>query len=278
MRTTQRPVQSTRSGVVTWLAAPASVVHGGDMVASVGRPEHLEVVVEDKSGAWKSLKPNARVLALVQRKGAASTPQPQVPERAPRDSGIDTPPAAGSPRVVSGAAPRAIVAPAPGDEDAVSIPTLARVLFVAPPPTPGKAARIRIAVHNPPADMNNNAMNHNANGLSARAFAPGMPVFFSVAKPGKTTTIRIPTAAVRRGENGKTFVAVLAPVAGGAPDRPASQCRVEGREVHLAPGENDYNRVKSGLKEGERLALTPGTLYDFTLAYGADAIVRVEQI
>jgi hypothetical protein len=257
MQTRPTPVAAPRDGVVTWVAAPTTVLHSGEAVASVGRPDRLEVVVEDKSGAWKTLKPDMRVLALVQRK----------PESEAANAGD-----AGSTPAVRRASPRPVAALTRGGEGDANIPTLARVLFVAPPAAPGQAARVRIAVHNPPESGNN------ANGLSPRAFAPGMKVFFSIAQQSKQTAIRIPTAAVRRGENGKTFVAVLAPVENAAQDRLANECRVEWREVLLAPGDGISNRVKMGLREGERLALRPGTLYDYTLAFGPQATVSVEQI
>ena len=234
MRTTQSAVTATRDGVVTWVAAGHTIVKPGDALATIGRPDHLEVVIADKSGVWRSLKPNAQVLALVQRK--------QVADSATSDSGAN-------------------------------FPSMARVLAVAPPAGKNGTARVRIAVHNPPRLWDNNR-----NGLSPRAFAPGMPVFFSVAKPSRKTALRIPTAAVRRDESGKTYVAVLAPLAPGRPQRFGDQCRVEWREVFLAPGDGKYNRVKFGLEVGERVALRPAELYSFTLAYGEQATVRVEQI
>jgi hypothetical protein len=254
MQTRPTPVNSPRSGIVTWVAAPSTVVHGGDAIASVGRPDRLEVVVEDKSGAWKTLKPDMRVLALVQPQTTADKS------------------AAGSTPGARRAAPQPIADLARGDKSDAKIPTLARVLFVAPPSAPGQAARIRIAVHNPPLNGNN------AGGALPRAFAPGMKVFFSIAQQSKQTAIRIPTAAVRRGENGKTFVAVLAPINNAGQDRLANECRVEWREVLLAPGDGISNQVKMGLKEGERLALRPNVLYDYTAAFGPQATVSVEQI
>lgn len=132
------PVVSPREGIVTWVAAPATVIHGGDIIASVGRPDHLEVVVEDKSGAWKTLKPNARVLALVERETTA---------------GKNVAANHGNSRSTPGALrlqPRTIADLTRGSEGDINIPTLARVLlYVAPPAAPGQAARIRIAVHNP---------------------------------------------------------------------------------------------------------------------------------
>lgn len=253
MQTRSLPVKSPRSGIVTWVAAPATVVHGGDAIASVGRPDHLEVVVTDTSGAWKTLKPNMRVLALVQPQATAD------------ESAAESTPGARR------AMPRPIADLMNSSKSDAKIPALARVLFVAPPPAPGQTARIRIAVHNPPTNDNDAA-------TSPRAFAPGMKVFFSVAQQSKQTAIRIPTAAVRRGENGKTFVAVLAPVHNVSQDRLANECRVEWREVLLAPGDGISNRVKTGLKEGERLALRPDVLYDYTVAFGPQATVSVEQI
>jgi multidrug resistance efflux pump len=254
MQTRPIPVNSPRSGIVTWVAAPTTVIHSGEAVASVGRPDHLEVVVTDKSGAWKTLKPDARVLALVQRQVAANK---SVAESTP-----------GAQR----ATPQPVADLARDGASGAKIPTLARVIFIAPPSAPGQAARIRIAVHNPPENGNN------ANGTSPRAFAPGMEVFFSIAQQSRQTALRIPTAAVRRGENGKTFVAVLAPIQSMSQDRLANECRVEWREVFLAPGDGISNQVKTGLKEGERLALRPNLLYDYTLAFGPQATVSVEQI
>lgn len=240
MRTTQSAITATRDGVVTWVAAGRTIVKPGEALATIGRPDHLEVVITDKTGIWKSLKPNAQVLALVQRR--------QISPTMSTDSG--------SRRLET------------------NIPSMARVLAVAPPVGKNGTARVRIAVHNPPRQGGNNQ-----NGLSPRAFAPGMPVFFSVSKPStRQPGLRIPTAAVRRGEGGKTYVAVLSPLMDGKQLRPGGQCRVEWREVFLAPGDGEYNRVKFGLEVGERVALRPAELYSFTLAYGEQATVRVEQI
>jgi len=240
MRTTQSAITATRDGVVTWVVSDKTVVKPGEALVTVGRPDHLQVMITDKSGIWKSLKPNMQVLALVQRQGTSAGGYP----------GQDSPTGSG-----------------------INIPSMARVLAVAPPAIRGGAARVRLAVHNPPQQIGNNQ-----NGLSPRAFKPGMPVFFSVSKPSQNTALHIPTAAVRRAEGGKTYVAVLSPLQNQKRDRLADQCRVEWREVLLAPGDGQYNRVKSGLEIGERVALQPNELYSFTLAYGEQATVRVEQI
>lgn len=242
MRTTQTAITASRDGVVTWVVSDKTVVKPGEALVTVGRPEHLQVVITDKSGIWRTLKPNMQVLALVQRQGKP------VPAGGPqtRDNGAG---------------------------EGINIPSMARVLAIAPPATKGGAARVRLAVHNPPQQSSNNR-----NGLSQRAFAPGMPVFFSVSKPSRNTALYIPTAAVRRAEGGKTYVAVLSPLQNQQRDRLADQCRVEWREVLLAPGDGQYNRVKSGLEIGERVALQPDELYSFTLTYGEQATVRVEQI
>jgi biotin carboxyl carrier protein len=240
MRTTQSAITADRDGVVTWVVADKTVVKPGEALVTVGRPDHLQVVITDKSGIWKSLKANMQVLALVQRQGKSV-------EGAQTQSG--------------------------SAESGINIPSMARVLAVAPPASKRGAARVRLAVHNPPQQIGNNQ-----NGLSPRAFKPGMPVFFSVSKPSQNTALHIPTAAVRRAEGGKTYVAVLSPLQNQKRDRLADQCRVEWREVLLAPGDGRYNRVKSGLEIGERVALQPNELYSFTLAYGEQATVRVEQI
>ena len=89
--------------------------------------------------------------------------------------------------------------------------------------------------------------------------------------------IRVPKASIRRGDKGKNFVAVLSPLTDAAMDQPASACRVEWREVRVGAGDGFNNQILTGLEPGERVALRPDALYDFTLAYGSQATVRVEQ-
>ena len=260
-------VAASASGTLLSLSGMASEISFSQTVAVIGRPDRLEVSVQDNSGVWKSLVVGARVLALVKTDathsaGAAPTLSPAL------NSTDGSTPALARP---TSAAPNASAAiPINGT------PTLARVVAIAPPVKAGAPATIRIAVHNPP--QNGVA---NRNGTSPRAFSAGMGVLFSLSKPGKSVMIRVPSASIRRDENGKNLVAVLSPVPDSTTDtataQPASACHVEWREVRVGTGDGFNNQILAGLQPGERIALRPDTLYDFTLAYGTQATVRVEQ-
>lgn len=262
MRTTQTPLIAAQSGLLIWSARPLQVVKPGEAIAQIGRPDRLEVVIEDRSEAWKQLQPDQQLVALVRRK-EVSPPQTSDGARASLVQASAASTSAGF---------RPVTAELTSNSPGIGAPSSARVLEIMPPEEEGAPARIRIAVHNPPQEKDNNQ-----NGLSPRAFSPGMTAVFSLPLEPLETSIRIPTAAVRRGDGGKTYVAVLTPVENRGGDPAFDLCRIEWREVFLAPGDGYSNRVKMGLEEGERLVLRPNELYRFTLTYGERATVGVEQ-
>ena len=258
-------VSAPASGVVLWVAGMASEVRGGELVASIGRPDQLEVVITDSSGAWKSLKPDARILALVKNQTApAGNPALSNPAATPASArtGGSTP---------FKARPAGAVQNAPAAIEGT--PTLARVVAIAPPPKAGAPARIRIAIHNPP-----HSGTANRNGMSPRAFAPGMGVLFSIARPGKGVSIRVPAASIYRDENsGKLVVAVLSPMYSAPSEQLTSACRVEWRPVKVGSGDGINNQILEGLQPGERVALRPKDLHKFISDNGSQATVHVEQ-
>jgi len=254
-------VGAASSGTVLSISSITSEVNFGQTVAVIGRPDRLEVSIQDKSGTWKSLTVGARVLALVK----TNSQNPANATLTPTINSTDkSTPALARP---TSAQPISNVAPTLN-----GMPTLARVIAIEPPLKAGAPATVRIAIHNPP-----QSGSANLNGTSPRAFSPGMGVLLSVARPGKGVMIRVPAASIRRDENGKTTVAVLSPLPDADVSQPASACRVEWREVRVGAGDGFNNQILTGLQAGERLALRPDALYNFTLAHGADATVRVEQ-
>jgi hypothetical protein len=266
------PVVASGSGVVLWITEIAHEVKAGDPLAAIGRADRMVVVLKDNSGAWRSIRPNSQILALVQ------TGAPAPPKSTPATTNAATLPGAAMRPTATGSASRPSMR---------GVPTLARVLSVQPPASPQAPAILRVAIHNPRrSNLNGNNLNGNnsdgsaanANyGLGDRAFAPGTPVLCSLSQPGQRTKIAIPSAAIRRDANGLRYVAVLAPVAGAMLDVNADLCRIEWRKVEVGRGDGFQNLILSGLEIGDRIALRPDAMQNFTLTHGAQATLRVEQ-
>jgi hypothetical protein len=256
-----RPVTTPGGGVVLWVAEVAREVQAGDPLAGVGRADRMEVVLQDTSGAWKNVRPGSMILALVQNEiGTAS---------AQRGGAVMQPTVAGS-ALTSTPTMR-------------GVPTLARVLGVHGPARPNAPAVVRIAIHNPrrtaaPAAGEGGAPAQNQDyGLAERAFAPGTPVVCSLPRPGAGTEIAIPNAAIRRGEDGNRYVAVLTPAADTAADISADLCRIAWRKVQVGRGDGFQNVITAGLEVGDRIALRPAAMQNFIQTHGAQATLRVEQ-
>jgi multidrug efflux pump subunit AcrA (membrane-fusion protein) len=269
------PVVATGGGVVLWIAELTREVRAGDPIAAVGRADRMEVVLKDNSGAWRNIRPNSQILALVQTGAVTSQSTPATPGTAPPVATVRPTVAKSTPAPSSAASMR-------------GVPTLARVLSIQPPAGPKAPAILRVAIHNPRRstlsgnNLNGNSLNNNANesggyGLAGRTFAPGTPVLCSLSQPGQRTKIAIPSAAIRRDDNGLRYVAVLTPVAEAMPDINANLCRIEWRKVEVGRGDGFQNLILSGLAVGDRIALRPEAMQSFTLTHGAQATLRVEQ-
>lgn len=251
------PVTTPDAGVVLWVAELTREVSAGDPLAAVGRTDRLEVVLQDKSNAWKGLKPGATIMALVQDSSTlAARSDPMADPTELRRPVLN-----------------------PGKKGGqVGVPTMARVLFVAPPAKAGMPALVRVAIHNP--RRPGTQANPNANyGFIGRLFEPGTPVICSVAEPStkNRNVLVIPTEAIRSDQEGNRYVAVLAPVQAGGQDVNADLCRVDWRKIELGRGDEIQHIVLSGLEQGERIALRPDSMQDFVIAHGAQATLRVEQ-
>jgi hypothetical protein len=261
------PVTAPASGVVLWIAELAREVQSGAPLGAIGRTDRLEVVLRDTSGAWKSAKPGAMILALVQSAhSVAPRAQPAKATDAATNVGTTSTPAKA----------RTANAVASPTESLRGVPTLARVLSVTPPRRAGEPALIKIAVHNPRRESSEARATDNADyGLARRVFEPDTPVVCSLSKPttGRAQIV-VPAAAIRRGADNQALVAVFARAPGATP---GDACRVEWRKVQLGSGDGFQNVILSGLEAGDRIALRPDTIYNFTLAHGPQATLRVEQ-
>lgn len=236
-------VQAPTNGIVMWVTDLAREVRAGDQIAGIGRADRMEVMLRDTSGAWKNTRPDSMILALVQDQKAVNL-HPTATRSTPANS-------------------------------ARGVPTLARVLEVKAPQKPGAPAWIRVAIHNPRREGAQSRPNDY--GMAGRTFVPDTPVVCSLAQPGQGTAIAIPSAAIRRNEDGKQYVAVLTPASDVATDGLAGLCRIEWREVKVGRNYGLQNLILSGLQAGERIALRPEAMETFLLTHGASATLRVEQ-
>jgi hypothetical protein len=253
-----RSVGTPSAGIVLWVAEAAREVSAGDAVAAVGRADRMEVVLQDYSQAWKSAKPGSTVLAWVQ-----GTPGDFANSRNFETTGSS--PAAPHPAALSN--------PPAASGTVRGVPTLARVLAVRPPQKPGDPAYLRIAIHNP-RRPDARASDY---GLTARSWAPGTTVMCSLAQPGGAEMIAVPSVAIRREAKGLSYVAVLAPVIDAQSDTNADLCRIEWRKVKVGRGDGFQNPILAGLEVGDRIALRPDIVHNFTLAHGQQATLQVEQ-
>lgn len=282
-----RAVSAKSSGVVLWVASLTREVRAGEAVAGIGRTDRMEVLLHDTSDAWKSVRPGNMILALVQNTPSQSTPN-SASKAAAQSTAAQSATAPSTTDQAATAPEASPVLDASGRLNGV--PTRARVLGVRPPQAPNQPAVLRVAIHNPRREAvlvagssaANNAQvsagsNNQDYGFAGRTFAPGTPVVCSLVQPGQRTEITIPSAAIRRDDEGNQYVAVLAPVGESAEDFGASLCRVEWRRVQVGRGDGFQNLILSGLAVGDRIALRPEAIQNFVLTHGEQATIRVEQ-
>jgi hypothetical protein len=106
-------------------------------------------------------------------------------------------------------------------------------------------------------------------------FAPGTLVICSLPRSGASAEIAVPSAAIRRDEDGGRYVAVLAPVLDATAG--AARYRVEWRKVQVGRGDGFQNLILAGLEVGDRIALRPAAMQSFVQAHGAQATLRIVQ-
>jgi hypothetical protein len=238
-------VRAPASGVVLWVAPIADEVSSGETIITIGRREVLQARLVDHSGAWKNIKRDDMLSAVV-----------QVADKPVSNGGAASAAASGDATTASG-----VVA-------ADAVPVMVRVREVIEPARPGEPAVLRVAVFNP--------RRNGGAGAVRRRFRPGMALLCSVDKPGDRSTISVPNAAVLRDVNSERgVVAVLAPV---APDGSAGSDgahRIEWRPVTLGESNGVQQEIASGLSSGDRIALQPQALRAFVNAYGPQATVRL---
>jgi hypothetical protein len=242
-------VRSPASGVVLWVAPIADEVSSGETIITIGRREVLQARLVDHSGAWKNIKRDDMLSAVVQ---VADTPA---------SNGAAAVPANGTPAATTATTSTSAVA---GD----AVPVMVRVREVIEPARPGAPAVLRVAVFNP--------RRSERNGVVQRRFRAGMALLCSVDKPGDRNTISVPNAAVLRdGAGDRGVVAVLSPLPQDGAAGSEGAHRIEWRPVTLGESNGVQQEIASGLASGDRIALQPQALRAFVNGYGPQATVRV---
>lgn len=243
-------VRAPASGVVLSVVNADSPVAAGQPIVTIGEPNQWEIRIKDFSNAWRQLQPGATLTAVLQ----------YGPERhgAPAIGSLGEGAALGEGAVL---ADPAGITPGAGTRRVT-----VRLHSIVPPRNPGEPALIRALIVIPPGTTTS-GQNPVQTGMTAVC-----PVDLAGARP----VLSVPTSAILPAANGDMMVAVLAPAA----DMPLADddlaCRVVWKRVTLGVSDGEEMEIVTGLEPGERIALEPQTLYEYTQRRGPSAIVHLD--